>query len=314
MKTVFTLFIGLCLSFLFLLTTSCENKEANASNISSTLKSGDSSEQNPEDQATTLEITKTLKFGVYTSDKPTEMYKKFNPVVTELTKAVSTQLGTGVKIELEIIPSYQKALEAIANSEIDFMRVGPASVFLAQEINPKVGLLAMELKKGKKTFKGTIVVRRDSSIFTFSDLKGKSFAFGDKRSTIGRYLCQDLLLKNEINASDFSKFDYLGRHDKVAHAVLIGDFDAGAVKSGTLKKVDKQNNLRVLASFNNVTKPWISSPNLDEKVKNAISHALINIKSEEALKSMKVSGWTKAKLEDYQIIQQAMSRSKNFGG
>lgn len=41
-----------------------------------------------------------LKFGIYTSDKPTEMYKKFKPIIDYLENALSKK-GLTTKISLK---------------------------------------------------------------------------------------------------------------------------------------------------------------------------------------------------------------------
>jgi len=107
----------------------------------------------------------------------------------------------------------------------------------------------MEKQDGGKRFEGYIVVRRDSPIRTLADLKGKSFAFGDRNSTIGRFLSQELLQEAGVLERDFAPdgIQYLGRHDIVFRAVEIGDFDAGALKSSTFDKMNKRGQLRILA-------------------------------------------------------------------
>ena len=100
-------------------------------------------------------------------------------------------------------------------------------------------------------------MQADSKFETLKDLKGASFAFGNINSTIGRYLAQSELLKEGIDNNALSKSEYLGCHDKVFKAVELGDFDAGSLKESTFKKLNKDNQLRVLHRFENVTKPWV---------------------------------------------------------
>ena len=253
----------------------------------------------------------TLRFGVYQTDKPTVMYRKFEPITSPLAKALSERLGRPVSIELDILKSYKAGLKAIVDGDVDFMRVGPASYLLATEENPEVKLLAIELKQGQKRFKGVIVVRKESRFQTLSDLEGASFAFGDRNSTIGRYLAQDELVKAGVYASDLSRYDYLDRHDKVAAAVVIGDFDAGAIKIGTLKD-DKSGKLRVLAEFDNVTEPWIGREGLSPDVLKALRDSLIGLTDSTALKALEVSGLTETSEDDYLFVRQAMQRAKRF--
>ena len=170
--------------------------------------------------------------------------------------------------------------------------------------------MVIETKKGKKRFKGVICVQKDSPINNISELKGKRFAFGNEHSTIGRYLSQKYLLSHGIKAHDLAAYDYLGRHDKVGYAVAKGQFDAGALKESTFKKlVQKGQPLRVIASFDNVTKPWVAREGLDQKTQGALQRALLSIKDKKILQALKKDGFATTSIEDYQIILQISLRT-----
>lgn len=178
---------------------------------------------------------RTFTFGIYTSDKPTVMYKKFKPILGYL----QDQMGVDqleVDLKFKVYSSYSDCIDAIVKGKCDFVRFGPSSYILAKERNKDIRLLVMEHKKGEKRFKGIFITAKDSPIQSISELKGKSFAFGNENSTIGRYLSQAELVKSGIFSSDLKSFNYLGRHDKVALAVAVGNYDAGVVKENTFKK------------------------------------------------------------------------------
>ncbi len=253
-----------------------------------------------------------LTFGVYTSDKATTMYRMFTPVLEHLQDRLEARLHRSVDTELRIYKTYDEALDAFVAGRVDFVRFGPASYVLARARNPKIQLLAMELKGGKKSFKGMVVVRRDSPIRQLSDLRGRSFAFGDRNSTIGRYLAQDKLLDAKIRAQDLSYHAYLGRHDRVFRAVQYGDYDAGSVKENTYQKLNKKMQLRVLATFDNVTKPWIARSGLDPRVTAALRSALLGANDKKALASLKVDGFVRATDEDFSPIRDSMKRAETF--
>ena len=270
---------------------------------------GGSDPANPAAKSNKLTIT----FGIYQTDKPTEMFKKFQPMTSHLADSLSVALKQPTAVELKILRSYEDGLDAIVDGTVDFMRLGPASYVLANQRNPAVNLLAMELKKGKKRFKGVIVVHADSQIKTLVDLKGKSFAFGDENSTIGRYLVQDELVQAGIHAKDLSKFDFLGRHDKVAKAVAIREFDAGSCKMSTFKKANSNGQLRVLVEFENVTKPWVAKSGMKSDIVDALRNALLETKNEPALASLKASGFSPAGDDDYSLVRKGMKRAESFG-
>ncbi len=251
-----------------------------------------------------------IKFGIYTSDKPSAMYKKFKPVIKYLEKELKKN-GLEHKIGLKIYPSYEKAINGLAKGEFHFARFGPASYILAKEKNKNIKLLAMEINKGKKRFKGVFIVKNDSNIATLGDLKGKNFAFGSSKSTIGRYLSQAELLKNGISSNELNIFEYLGRHDKVALAVVNGSYDAGVVKEKTYASY-KERGLKSIYKFDNVTKPWVVKEGISLELYTALQSSLLNLKDKKILKIFKGDGFVKTDDKEYNFVREGMNLSKRF--
>jgi phosphonate transport system substrate-binding protein len=253
-----------------------------------------------------------LSFGVYQSDKATVMYRKFLPVLESLQEKMETSLGQAVDIELKIFKGYAEANDDLVDGKVDFVRFGPASYALAKERNEAIQLIAMEGKKGKKYFRGLIVVRTDSTIKILKDLKGKRFAFGNEKSTIGRYLAQAELVRAGLHADDLSGHQYLGRHDMVFKAVELGDFDAGALKESTFKRLNKKASLRIIKPFNNVTKPWIARAGLSTQIVKAIRQGLTAIDDKGILKVFKASGFLPTTDQEYTFVREGMLLAKEF--
>jgi phosphonate transport system substrate-binding protein len=135
-----------------------------------------------------------------------------------------------------VAKDYATGLERLVRGDVDFSRFGPASYIFARQRNERVKVIAMERRYGGKVFYRVIRVAQDSPTQRVEDLRGQRFAFGNERSTIGRYLAQKLLLDHGLHSHDLAGFAYLGRHDKVVASVAAGQFDAGAVKENTYRK------------------------------------------------------------------------------
>ena len=253
-----------------------------------------------------------IDFGVYPSDRATVMYRKFTPILDALRVPLESQLDCEVDIHLTIFKDYETGINALASGEVDFVRFGPSSYILAEQKNKNVRLLAMELRNGLKRFNGLIVSRVGSGITTIDDLEGKTFAFGDENSTIGRFLVQSLMVNGGINAKKLSHFDYLGRHDLVAKAVITGTHDAGALKSSSYKKLCDPEEIIVVQAFENVTKPWIASSTLSNEICDAITAALIELDNSDVLGELGCSGFTEATAEDYDLVREAMTNARKF--
>lgn len=254
----------------------------------------------------------SLSFGVYQSEKATLMYRTFTPVIEALTETMETKLQRPVDVRLFVFNSYDEGIESLASGKIDFVRFGPASYILAKEKQPGIQLIAMETESGDKRFKGAVVVRKDSSIQKLSDLRGKRFAFGDQNSTIGRYLIQAELVKAGITSADLASYKFLGRHDTVVKAVEVGDFDAGSAMLSTVEKVNAKGTFRVIATFDNVTKPWVARKGIDKATVDAIQQSLCAIQDQAILKDLKISGFVPTSEKEFELVREGMKIAERF--
>lgn len=256
-----------------------------------------------------------LVFGVYTADKPTAMVKAYRPVLAALEKELARELNEPVKIKLQVASSYQKGIDALVNGTVDFSMIGPASYIEASNSEPGLKILALQSNDGAKTFvRGVICVREDSNINTISDLKGKRFAFGNQKSTIGRYLSQALLTSQGITADSLQSFDYLGRHDRVARAVSEATHDAGALKESTYHKLNRKKNLglRILATISTANRPWVASAQLDEKIFSALQSSMLTLDAPEAFKAMGKKQFVRGSDSDFAKIRSAIGNNEIF--
>lgn len=254
-----------------------------------------------------------LTFGTYVADKPTETVRKFRPILDALQASLTDVLGESVTITTHVARSYDDGIDDLANGRVDFARFGPASYVFAKNKQPQIQLLVMESVKGKKTFRGVICVHEDSPIRATSELKGRTFAFGSERSTIGRFLSQLHLLDSGVSAKDLGRYAYLGRHDKVGMAVGRGDFDAGALKEGTFKKLVAEGiPIRALVTFENVTKPWIARAGLPKPITEALHSELLSMTDVAALKALKKDGFLNVAESNYDIIRRAIANNGKF--
>ncbi len=254
-----------------------------------------------------------LTFGLYASDKPTALKKMFDPILKDLEVKAAAKLGEPVKIGIKFSKTYEGGVKDFVDGKVDFVRFGPASYIEAKKANSDVSILAIEAKKGKKTFNGIICVAASSPIKTVEELKGKKFAFGNEKSTIGRYLSQLHLANNGVKASDLAKYEYLKNHQAVAIAVARGSFDAGALKESTFKKMVKKGaDLRSIASFPNVTKPWIARAGLPENIRKALADSLLEIKDPAVLKKLKKDGFVPGDDNDYAVIRASIDNNDIF--
>ncbi len=254
-----------------------------------------------------------LTFGTYAPDKPSSMVTQLRPTLNAIAEQASAILGEEVEIKLQLVKGYDAGIALIVDGQADFTRLGPASYIFAKDQNDGLTVLAMESKNGAKSFDGVIAVHRDSPLTDVSQLRGHSFAFGSKRSTLGRYFSQLTLMQAGVYARDLSRYEYLGRHDKVGRAVGSGLFDAGSLEETTFKKlVDKGVPIRALARYSNSTRPWVARAGLDPRIREALQLALLKVDDREALRALRFDGFFKGDDSDYNPTRDAIRRNPQF--
>lgn len=256
-----------------------------------------------------------LTFGVYTSDKPSAMVRQLRPTLNLMEQSLAADLGEPVQIKLDVVRGYAAGAELLLSGKADVMRLGPASYVQVKRDNADIELLAMENKNGANTFEGVIAVHEDSDITEISQLAGRTFAFGSKRSTLGRYFAQLELTRAGILASDLKSYEYLGRHDKVGQAVGAGLFDAGALEGTMFRKLQAKGvPIRAIHVMRNATKAWAARAGLNPRVKGAIRQALLDIHDKEALTALRFDGFLAGLDSDYDPTREAMIRNPEFFG
>jgi len=173
---------------------------------------------------------KPLIFGVHPYLSPSELIERFTPLATYLGESI------GVPVVVSISRDYEEHISRIDEGKVDLAYIGPSSyVTLASEYG-QFPILAVHEVMGKTSFRGVIIMRSGSGITGLSDLKGRKFAFGDPESTMSHLVPRYMMLEAGVDISDLAGFEFLYSHDNVALGVLIGDFDAGAVKEEAFYK------------------------------------------------------------------------------
>jgi phosphonate transport system substrate-binding protein len=172
--------------------------------------------------ASALAAEPPLKFGVglFQPDKD-----KNDATYRPLANYLATQLKRPV--ELRTVDSWEGLAKSLAAGETDIALMGPWGYVLA---NNEAGAQAIStiLYDDKPEYFAIIVTHPNSGIKRVADLKGKTFAFGDKGSTSGYLIPMHYFMTQGINpATYFSKVLYT-KHQAIETQVAQGVLDAGA--------------------------------------------------------------------------------------
>jgi phosphonate transport system substrate-binding protein len=163
-----------------------------------------------------------LRFGVglYQPDK-----EKNDATYRPLAEYIGKQLGREVK--LYTVDTWEGLAKSLANGETDIALMGPWGYVLANHVAGAQAVSTI-LYDGKPEYFAIMITHPKSGIKSIADLKGKTFAFGDKGSTSGYLIPSYHFQKNGIDINTFLGKVINTKHQTIELQVTRGELDAGA--------------------------------------------------------------------------------------
>ncbi|UCE72523.1 MAG: phosphate/phosphite/phosphonate ABC transporter substrate-binding protein [Nitrospiraceae bacterium] len=229
-----------------------------------------------------------------------ELLTRFAPLTRYLSRI------TGTEINCNISKNYEEHIEKVGKNMVDIAYLGPASyVKLVSKYGTKPILARLEVK-GSPFFKGVIITSKSSKILSLDDLKGKSFAFGDPHSTMSYLVPLYMLREKGVTYESLERHEFLNSHKNVVLGVLMGDFDAGAVKEEVYYQY-RDRGLRDVAWTPEVSEHlFVARSTLPQESIEALRKALLGIQRKDViLSSIKqdVTAMVPARDEDYDNLR-----------
>ncbi len=215
-----------------------------------------------------------LKFGYTPFLGEAEMRAEFQPLMDYLGEQV------GIKTVLYIAKNYGDLRTQLETGAVDIGSFSPAA-YIDAAAGGKIRIIAQSIIGGSAFYTGVVIVRKESGITSLADLKGKRFAFVDPKSASGYVYPRAMLVEKGVNPDDFfASTTFAGTHDKVIHAILAGDADAGAIFEDALRiekgKGQPVERLTVLARTDPIPHDAIAvradlDPELTAKIQKALT-------------------------------------------
>lgn len=241
-----------------------------------------------------------LIMGVHPYKPVSDLYVIFKPIADY----VSKQLGKPV--ELRIGKTYAETVDVVGKGEMDFAFIGP-SLYVDGKSKYNVTPLAQIVNNGKPSFNGVIVVKKGSGITSVKALKGKTFAFGERESTLNHIVPLYMLMEAGVQLSDLKQHAFLGSHDNVALNVVRGTFDAAGLQPDVAVKY-KDQGLDIIARSTDIPEHvFVATKSLDASTAAKIQNALLNMDA-RLLKGIKgsVTGIQKFDDKDFDVLRKIM--------
>jgi phosphonate transport system substrate-binding protein len=226
-----------------------------------------------------------VPFGFCPKYNPRIMYQFYQPFVDFLSET------TPYQFEIKLFRIYQDTIDQLGRGEILIASCGPVAYVKAREKYDVKPIVRAISKDGKPYYRGIIIVRQDSPIQNLSELRGRSFAFGQAWSTAGHILPEYYLTKANIRLKDLKEYSFLRHHDSVANAVLKGQFDAGAVKDIIAHKYQKDGLRFIFFTDPIPTVPIVVRRDTPTEMVNSVKSALLNLDPQNPIHQKKTISW-----------------------
>lgn len=138
--------------------------------------------------------------------------------------AQALEAATGLKFKVAVPTSYAATVEAMCAAPDVSMGFIPAAGYVLANNRCGVEVAAAAVRNGWNVYWTEYIVRRDSDIYTFGDLAGRTWAYPDAASTSG-YVVPAV----EMEAAGIVPGDKIeaGGHNQVVQAVYSGEADFG---------------------------------------------------------------------------------------
>jgi len=168
-------------------------------------------------------IAQDLKFGFTPVLGRAQIKAEFDPLMAYLSDAL------GRKVVIYVAGDYGDLRTQMELGAVDIGSFSPFAYVDAAR-GGKIRIIAQSLIDGSASYRGLIIVRKDSGLNALSDLAGKRFAYVDPKSASGYVYPRAMLIERGISPDAFfGEVIFAGDHRKVIADVLGGRVDAGAI-------------------------------------------------------------------------------------
>ncbi|MBA4177801.1 MAG: putative selenate ABC transporter substrate-binding protein [Leptothrix sp. (in: Bacteria)] len=165
--------------------------------------------------------------------------------------------GAAVRCEWTPVKSYEEVVARVGSGEIDLAYFG--GVAFAQAYR-RHGVVPVAMRDIDMRFTSVVVVRQEMAVRHIDELRGRSFAFGDRSSSSGHIMARRMLREAGVEPErHFASVVFSGGHDATLRMVASGEVEAGAVNASIAYRAIAAGD----AQFRGLKVIWQSPPYTD---------------------------------------------------
>ncbi|MBM3267562.1 MAG: phosphate/phosphite/phosphonate ABC transporter substrate-binding protein [Candidatus Sericytochromatia bacterium] len=219
-----------------------------------------------------LLAAQTFTVGILPKGDPQDLKRAY----ANFGRYLASQVG--MPVDLQVPPTYSELLAGCAARKFHLVYLGGYLYIKAHA----AGYELVAQSKDSASIRSTFITNSISDIRTLGDLKGKSFAFGDRQSTSGFLMPTYFLdINNLPPRAIFKSVVHTSNHEETVRAVLDFKVDAGVVEERTLKRMAEKGKLQAGQIRVVWTTPpypdnsWSMRADLDGRLKSRIVDAFM---------------------------------------
>ncbi|MCS7202854.1 MAG: phosphate/phosphite/phosphonate ABC transporter substrate-binding protein [Thermodesulfovibrio sp.] len=248
-------------------------------------------------QAKFVENREPIVIGTLPEESPRVIYEKLYP----LKRLISDKIQMPVVIE--IAKDFKDLENKIKKEKIHLLIVDPATYCELKWLLKGKILPLVKPEGGKAETRSVFVTKDGKGIEKIFDSLGKKLALGEEKSSFSYLIPLSMLRDVDISIGDFKSVDMLGKEQRVALSVLIGDHDVGAMSETTATKYIKDG-LKIIRYSEPTPRFLIAySDTLKKEEVEKIKDAIIHKSNEEVYRSMEVERFILAEDRDFDYIR-----------
>jgi phosphonate transport system substrate-binding protein len=241
-----------------------------------------------------------LVMGIFPRLNATDTTTRYAPLADHLGERI------GRKVRLVTSKDFESFWRGIEQERYDIVQYNQYHYIRSAQ---SYQVIAHNKEFGKSTLAGVLYVRKDSSITSLEQLRGKTVLFGGGEDAMISYIApMYMLLKAGLKKDDFKSLfainplnSVIGVYHRQADAAASGD---GAVEQPALKKTIKTDELVVLAVSEQLLHlPWAVKRSMNAKLRASIQSGLVSLEHTDqgriVLKAAVLTGIGKAEDRDY---------------
>ena len=234
-----------------------------------------------------------------------------------------TEKLTGLKIKTIKVTDYNAAVESMRAGRAHIAWFGGKTYIKAAEIaNAEAFAAGVRPGEVNANYFAYFVVKKDSELKNFKDVKGKILALNSIGSTSGDLIPQVELAKIELsttNKNHFKKVYYAGSHDACLLSVLNEQADVCGMSSRNFEarlkdKTFTMEQVRIIHKSSSVPPPPLAySKNIPLKDRNKIKKAVLEAHKHGAIGGYggEMSHYIEVKDSDYDVLRDVVKLLKN---